>query len=134
MVNLTTRAILALANSLSVLEQSQGKPYKFVPGVRMIMAKNLIRTSEISVAYYKERNNLILVHADGSGAVKPENMALFAKDDDNLLSWLHEIDIIIIKEDQLKLDDNDVPIHILAGLAPMIDGMREPVPKIKFTL
>jgi len=135
-MKLSTRAIMGLVNALSLFEQqdtragppgTEKKPYKLGTGARMTMAKNLARLSEISTAYQKERNNRILVHGDGGNSVKPENAAAFTYDDTMLLDWLHDVDLSAIKEDDLKLDQNDIPLIVIAGLGPMIEGMPEPM-------
>jgi len=132
-MKLSTRAIIALVNALNVFDQGAEKaeagkrPFKLANGARMILSKNLMRVEGIVSAYQKERNAMILLHADADGKLEGKAAIEFNALDNMLMDWLHEVELVAIRETDLRLDDNDIPVTVVAGLAPVIEGAPEAI-------
>jgi len=130
-MKLTAQQILRLIEALQHFDamppMQDGKParapYKLAGTVRMAMARNVAKLGEVVSAYQNARNALVYDHAvAGGNAVAPDKIADFERAHAELLSSVHEVDLIRLSEANLQLDVNEVPVSVLAALIPV---MRE---------
>lgn len=137
MTKITTQAAIRLVEALQHFDALPNaidgtptrKPYRIAGPVRMAMAKNIARLAEVVGAYQKARNALIYEHADGGNAVKPDKITIFEKANQDLLDTEHDVNLIRFREELLQLDDNEVPVSVLAALMPiMLDAGESGIP------
>lgn len=128
-MKLSTRTIIRLVDALQHFDvkppEQDGKPlrtpYKLAGTVRMAMAKNIARLGEAVDAYKKARNALIYEHGEGSNTVPQDKLAEFEQAHEALLDLEHDsLNLIRFKEELLQLEANEVPVHVLAALMPIM--------------
>jgi len=100
--------------------------YKLTAGFRLAMAMNLDRLQPIVSAYNKARNNIILELSEGSGKVPDDKNAEFNSQDVDILDEIHTIKLTKIKENELDLDNNPIPVSTLALLKVLLPKQPEP--------
>jgi hypothetical protein len=147
-MKLSTQTIVDLTNALAALdgyvrvikdgdrEQQVRQAYHFNPGLRAAIAKNIARCKAIADAYSKARDNTIYGLTGGLRELDPDDahqMKEFRRVNDLFLAELHEIDLVTIKESELKLGSdkglNPIPGTTLAFLAPILEEESWRVPE-----
>jgi len=136
-MKLSTQAVIDVYNALVTLdgklrvvkdgerEQVVREPYTFGPGLRVAIAKNIANLKVIADVYAKGRENLILHVTGGRPMIDGndyEKQLTFAVANAQLMAELHEVAVVTIKEDELKLGVNPIPGTVLAAMAPIIEG------------
>jgi hypothetical protein len=139
-MKLSTQAVLRLVAALETFDGvgqrgpgDKTRRCNLSRGVRMTMAKNLVRLMPIVDAFQKARNDLIYKHSEGSNQIEdPKKLALFEQDEADLKAATHEVRLDLIKEADLKIDANGIALPTLAGLAPMVEGLAEETVPVTF--
>jgi len=135
-MSLSTQQIIRIVEALQHFDtpqqgQADGsrKAYTLAGTVRMAMAKNIARASEVINAYQKARNAIVYELAEGGSTVPPGKLAEFEKAHQALLDERHDVTFIRLKETLFNLDENQVPVWVLASLMPIVldaDNDTEP--------
>ena len=142
-MKLSTHAILQLVqalNSFDGLEQTRPgeklkEPYKIAPRARMTLAKNLIRLNEVTQAYHKTRDHAVFHYADGGNRITdPKKLMAFSLEEASIGAVMHEVSLEMIKEGDLNLEKNDIPLPALAAMGPIIIGMIEETAEVPATI
>lgn len=146
-MQLTTQTIIDLANALASLdgrqrvlkdgdrEQAIREGYKFSTGVMVAIAKNIARCKVVADAYTRANEALVkqvtggltrLVPPDEGNKDYDAQAAAYRPANRQLLDEVHEIDLVTLKEEDLKLGSekgqNPIPGTTLAFLAPIISN------------
>ena len=134
-MRLTTHQILTLINALAsldgydrVISEGENKErvvrdfHKIGGATRMTIAKNVARLREIADAHQKTRDQVIREISGGKETVAQDQMVEFNKQHAELLAAEHLVQIDTIKEEQLKLDSNPIPIAVLIAIQPILEG------------
>lgn len=145
MKKLSTKTVMDLSDALAALdgrprivkdgehETIVQEPYSFAPGLRLALAKNRARCEVVISAYKRFREGMILNLSGGKREIDAKKSPAMASAADQfnrlnvlLLSELHEVDLISVKDDELKLGSekgqNPIPVTVLAVLWPILDG------------
>lgn len=103
--------------------------YKFAPGFKTSMGRNLTALKVVVESYEKEINEVrdrMLLECkckfdDGSDKAK---LQLDKLNDANraLMAVLQKVSLMTFNEGQLDLKNNNIPVSILSGLDPIIEG------------
>lgn len=101
-------------------ERAVRELYKLGGGLRLLIAKNVNLLDKEIDTFQRARNALVLECASGQEKVPPEKMASFIKQERELLDAETEIDVVPIKSDELKLDQNPIPASVLAQLGTLL--------------
>jgi len=128
-MKLTTQSALRLIDALkhfdvppaSVDGKAAREPYKLAGSARMAIALNLARLLEVAEAYQKARNGLVYDHGNGGTMVADARLAEFEKAHAALLEGQCEVNLVCLSTADLQLDDNPLPVTVIAGLMPIID-------------
>lgn len=143
-LKLSCQVIIDLVNNLAALdgktrvikdgerEQVVREPYKFKPGLRSAIAKNVANLKAVADAYSKTKDGLIGQVTGGmtqiaekhGETVNPDfqkQMADFQAVNNLLLAEIHEVRLVKIKESELNLEANPIPGTVIAALAPILD-------------
>lgn len=96
--------------------------YKLGGGLRLSIAKNLNKLDAVQGAYQKASADLMASMIDGKGEVPPARKAELAKEDRKMLEAEQDIDLVMIKEDELKLDQNPIPATMLSLIQPLLQA------------
>lgn len=94
--------------------------YKLGGGLRLLIAKNINLLDKEIDPFQRARNTLVMEHADASGSVPPDKRAEFVKQERELLDAEYDVDVVPIKDDELKLDQNPIPASVLAQLGTLL--------------
>jgi hypothetical protein len=119
-------------------------PYQFAAETRAKIARNLARCTAVVDAYQRTRQGLLIQVSGGKSEIAPPPIAdkdkpdyptrleayadqieTFNKVNQMFLDEVHEIDLAVLKEADLKLEANPIPFQILALMAPMLEGWRQ---------
>lgn len=125
-MKLSTQDIVRIVDALQHFDvkteggNADARPYKIAGTVRMAMAKNIARCGEVINAYQKARNALIYDLAGGGNQVPTDKLAEFEKGQQVLLDAMHDVSLIRLRESQLDLDANPVPLMVLTALIPIM--------------
>lgn len=99
------------------------EPYK-LGALRLTIAKNCTALKNALSPYEKARNDFIVEKSGGTGTIDPkDNKEAAAAVLEQTQKWLaEEIDVKIEKLSyaDLKVEENNIPISVLADLAPII--------------
>lgn len=127
--------ILGLAQALTQLDAGQDRvvkdgprehtikePYKFGPGFRIAMARNLTALKPLIEGYEKEiaalRSEIV-----GTKAIKDDAPELARLNEENrkLLAMPQKANLYVILESELKLEVNTIPIAMLSNLEIILE-------------
>jgi hypothetical protein len=101
------------------------KPFKLSGKTRWNLSKNLAILSRKMEGYEKVKNDLLLQISGGSGIIKEaevEKIAEFTKQVREIITTEEEVDgLLKIKEEELKLDENPIPLAVLSSLSLLIE-------------
>lgn len=100
--------------------------YKLSAGFRLAMAMNADRLQEIVLVYQKARNGLIGELGGGSSSLPDDKQAEFVKREQEMLETTHDVKLTRIKEGDLDLDNNPIPISHLALLKAILPLQPQP--------
>ncbi len=130
---LATKDIIGLANALAALDghnrvvDHDGQQrvvqefYSFAGRFRLSVAMNLLRCREVALAYQTARNLKIKELSGGKMTIDdPTLLSTFISHDTEMLESQHSIELASITEAALNLDQNAIPVTVLAGLAPLL--------------
>jgi hypothetical protein len=117
------------------------RPYSFAPMTRLAIAKNLAKCQAVSDAYQKVRAGLIVQVSGGKSDIQPppvvekdkpdyqsrvdtftEQITEFTRINQMFMDEKHEVDLVLLSEDALKLDANPIPFATLAQMAAIMEG------------
>lgn len=102
-------------------------PYKLGVGFRLAMAANQDRLNVIISRCEKFRNEeIVRLSTPGTNKVSDENAAEFYKFDKAIQEEIHSIKLTKIKEEDLSLSDNPIPILALTLLMRLLPKQSEP--------
>lgn len=102
-------------------EKTIQEPYKFEPGLRTTMARNLSALRPIVEGYEKDRNALIVSLSD-KGTIPPEKTVEFSTQERALALIEVKVMLHTIAEKDLRLDQNpSIPIAVLSALDPILE-------------
>lgn len=96
-------------------------PYKFDGPTLMNMAMNISKGDAVLKAYQDAVNGLIMQFSDGGSKVPDGKLAEFNLQASRMLDKQTGVEMIRIKEADLKLTDQPVPAETLAMLIPILD-------------
>lgn len=116
MQRMSVEQILLLANGLKGLDH-----YHFDPEVRVTIAHDLFAIRSIVANYTATREAMISKYAQGTNKVPENEVAAFNAEDRKILSQTFDIAFLHITQEQLKLEQNDIPPGTLALLLPILD-------------
>jgi hypothetical protein len=96
--------------------------YKLGGGLRLSVAKNLNKLDALQGIYQRARADLVASMADPKGEVPQARMAEFVAEERKMLDADQDIDLAMIKEDELKLDQNPIPATTLSLIQPLLQA------------
>lgn len=106
-------------------ERAVRELYKLGGGLRLLIAKNINALAKEIETFQRARNELVLECANGEEKVPPEKRAGFIREERALLDVEYDLEIVPIKSNELKLDQNPIPASVLADLGPLLDEKGE---------
>ena len=133
MKRLTVEQVISIYNGLSQLdkytdvcrdgsiEKQCERTYKFGGGMRMTLAVNRAETERIVKTYQQARNVLVAQYASGSVKVPDDKLGAFQDDDRAMYEQLVDITLAKFRRDDLKLEENPIPISVLSLIMPLIE-------------
>lgn len=102
-----------------------GKPslvyFKFTGNVRVAVAANLDAGSRVQTILQSANTSLIAEIASGAGKVPDEKVGEYNVALRKILEAPCRCSFIKIKLDDLKIDDNPIPVTVLGAIWPIID-------------
>lgn len=104
-------------NSEKIVKQA----YKLGFGFRLLIAGNIEVLEGLVRRWNKERDKLIMHHANGDTTIPPNSPAakLFAREMQGAMETEHDLNLDLIEFDELNGGENDYPPSVLAGLMPV---------------
>ena len=97
------------------------KPFSFSGKTRLKIARNLRAIETAFEDYDAARIGLVREYSDDGRQVSPENLPEFTRKIEELLDEAEDIALTPLDEDELNLDDNDIPHAALAVLIGCLD-------------
>lgn len=101
-------------------ERSIRELYKFRGGLRLLIARNMVKLRAVSDVFQAARNGLVREFADNSGSVPMSNMGAFLNEENEILKAPQQIELAEIVVRELKLDVNPIPASVLALIDPLL--------------
>ena len=99
------------------------KPFKFSGKTRLKIARNLRACEQVFLDYDAARTGLVRELADGGESVPTEKLSQFHGQHAALLQEPQEVALTPLREEDLNLDDNEIPHVVVAVmLAHLIEG------------
>ena len=95
--------------------------YKLGGGLRLLIAKNLNLLDVQQVLYQKARAELVRSMLDDTGEIPKNKTADFLAEERKMLEVESEIDLAVIKPNELNLDVNPIPGTTLSLIQPILE-------------
>ncbi len=130
---LSVDQIIRVTNGLSQLDKYDGickdgaiektcpRFYNFGMGVRLAIARNIDKGSQVGKIYTAQRQSLIARLSGGGTKVPDDKMGEFLAEDQKAMDAASGVVMEHIKRSDLKLDENPVPATILYMIIPIMD-------------
>lgn len=105
--------------------------YKLGGGLRMSMAKNRMVLKAALAAHELARQAAFKEASDGADSIdsKTDEGRLQLQKLNSLMNELaqqtHEVELLTLTQDELRLDQNPVPIDVLVGLGPILEELQD---------
>jgi hypothetical protein len=129
---LTLRAALPALDGLDKAVEVNGKtalvkkPFKFSGKTRLKIARNLRACEQVFLDYDAARAGLVRELADGGESVPAEKLSQFHQQHAALLQEPQEVALTPLREEDLNLDDNEIPHAVVAViLTHLIEDPRK---------
>ena len=96
-------------------------PYKFSGALRYLIASDLDLATTAARQYQTAVNALVMQISGGGNKVPDELLPKFNEENNKLLAAPAGVILRKIKLDDLKLDENPIPVSVLSVLMPIIE-------------
>lgn len=133
-VKLPMSRILGLANALAALdgyedvvkdgaaEKVVRRAYKFEPGLRTSISRNITTLRPLLEGYNKEQSDLLVSITGGTlPAPNTPETARFNIESNRVLAVEWKLNLFILRETELKMEVNPIPGTILSNLDPIME-------------
>lgn len=133
-ITITTKEALNALNSLIALDghpsviRDGGKetvitvPYKFKPGFRLSVAKNIAKLRELATAHATATKEIFRELAGEKSEIprNSQDAISYQEKIEELGEMKHELDIVVCKFEDLDLDVNNIQPTVVASLVPIM--------------
>jgi hypothetical protein len=121
-------ALAALDGADHVIKDGQQErivrePYKLGAGLRLVIAKDMVKLKDIVASFDKARASTIMEMTGGRGNAEKGSQAeaKLGMALREMLAVEQEVDLIHFKASELNLDGNAIPGTVLSQLTPILD-------------
>jgi len=103
------------------IEKTCPKFYNLGMGIRLAIARNMDKGTQVGKIYTAQRQALIARLSGGNTKVPDDKMAEFIVEDQKSLDAASGVTMEHIKRSDLKLDENPIPATVLYMIIPIMD-------------